>query len=413
MNRISQWGHDFRPAFLEIPYVLDALGNPPILALTATATEQIATDILTQLGRPKMAVINASVYRPNLHLNVKQVINESDKHDALERLISEIDGTTIVYTATVKAAESVYEHLIHCGHPALLYHGRMHSNERRANHERFITESQTIMVATNAFGLGIDKPNVRGVVHYQMPSSLESYYQESGRAGRDGNIGRCEFLFDSSDRRIQNFFLAGRYISAQDIQDLWKDLSDISVPSLRKVSKLSLLVKNLPATKVRVAFKALQEGGMIRVEDGHYVLLAEKLDWVLASQIAEDYNQRYEVDRSKLEQLVSYAYSARCRWLTLMEYFGETPEWESCGTCDNCLNPPLAASLEQDNKSPSPLEPHNKLSLELGQNVTVPRYGAGTITAIAGESITIAFLDGRRRPFLRPYVSPVWAGESN
>ncbi len=252
-----------------------------------------------------MAVINASVYRSNLHLNVKQVINESDKREALERLLIEIDGTSSIYTATVKAAEGVYEHLIHCGHPALLYHGRLRSNERRASHERFMTEPQTIMVATNAFGLGIDKPDVRGVVHYQMPSSLESYYQESGRAGRDGNLARCELLFDNSDRRIQNFFLAGRYISAHDIQDLWKDLSDISVPSLRKVSKLGVLVKNLPATKVRVAFKALQEGGLIRVEDGHYIPLAEKLDWELASRIAEEYNQRYEVDRSKLEQLVS------------------------------------------------------------------------------------------------------------
>jgi ATP-dependent DNA helicase RecQ len=358
-------------------------------------------------------VINASVYRPNLHFNVKQVTSESEKRDALERLLIEINGTSIIYTATVKAAEGVYEHLIHCAYPALLYHGRMRSSERRANHERFMTGSETIMVATSAFGLGIDKPDVRGVVHYQMPSSLESYYQESGRAGRDGNIGRCELLFDSSDRRIQNFFLAGRYISAQDIQGLWKDLNDISVPSLRKISELSLLIKKLPATKARVAFKVLQERGLIRVEDGHYVPLSEKLDEEVASRVAEEYNQRYEVNRSKLEQLISYAYSARCRWLSLMEYFGETPNWDSCGTCDNCLNPPLAAAKEKDVKCPSHPQFPQKPLLELGQNVTVPRYGTGTITEIAGECITIAFLDGRRRPFLRPYVSPVCAGESN
>jgi ATP-dependent DNA helicase RecQ len=172
-------------------------------------------------------------------------------------------------------------------------------------------------------------------------------------------------------------------------------------------------MKNLPATKVRVAFKVLQERGLIRVEDGHYVPLSEKLDGEVASRIAEEYNQRYEVDRSKLEQLISYAYSARCRWLTLMEYFGETPNWDCCGTCDNCLNPPLAAALEKDVQWFSPPQFPQKPLLELGQNVTVPRYGAGTITAIAGKSITIAFLYGRRRPLLRPYVSPVWAGESN
>lgn len=404
---ISQWGHDFRPAFLEIPYVLDALGNPPILALTATATEEVAIDIRTQLGRPQMAIINASVYRPNLHFSVKQVLKESEKITALERLLTQIKGTCIIYTATVKAAEAVHEHLLRVGYPAFLYHGRMRSHERRASHEHFMMQPNCIMIATNAFGLGIDKPDVRAVIHYQMPSSLEAYYQESGRAGRDGDIARCELLFDSSDRRIQTFFLAGRCISLHDIQQLWKNLIiEASSPSMRKVSQVAALAKDMPTTKARVAFKVLLDANLLQVERGRYVPLVEKIDDEIAEQLVENYNQHFKVDRSKLEQLVAYAYSARCRWLTLMEYFGETPDLENCGTCDNCLNPPLATLEKQESHAPACLQTSKEPGFELGQYVKVRRYGAGTIAAIAGEVITIAFPDGRRRPFLHTFVSP-------
>jgi ATP-dependent DNA helicase RecQ len=405
---ISQWGHDFRPAFLEIAYALHALGDPPVLALTATATEEVVEDIRAQLGRSEMALINASVYRPNLHYCVTQVSSEQEKNAALERVLMEVRGTRIVYTATVKAAEAVHERLSRVGHPALLYHGRMRTQDRRESQERFMGQADSVMVATNAFGLGIDKPDVRAVVHYQMPASLEAYYQESGRAGRDGGGARCELLFDSSDRRIQTFFLAGRYPSAEDIEQVWRALLQSSpAGAMPTAAQLASLASDLAATKARVALKALQDAGLVRAHHGRYAALAPELDAAAASSVADAYRQRAEVDRNKLEQLVAYAYSARCRWVMLMEYFGEVPQWEQCGTCDNCRHPPSVTPVEQERAgAAAPVQPKRGPVLELGQRVSVPRYGSGTVTAIAGDAITIAFPDGKRLPFMRGFVTP-------
>jgi ATP-dependent DNA helicase RecQ len=398
---ISQWGHDFRPAFLEIVHALHRLGDPPVLALTATATAEVIDDIRTQLARPGMALINASVYRPNLHYAVRQVTGAAEKDAALERALMQAHGTRIVYAATVKAAEAVHERLLRVGHPALLYHGRMRPALRRESQDRFMSLANSVMVATNAFGLGIDKPDVRAVVHYQMPASLEAYYQESGRAGRDGNAAHCELLFDNADRRIQAFFLGGRYPSAQDIQRVWSTLLEASGSTAAEVAERAA---GLAATKVRVALKALQDAGKVRADHGRYRADASAFRESNAADIAQAYRQRAEADRTKLEQLVAYAYSARCRWMTLLEYFGETPDWKRCGVCDNCRNPPAIVLSEREEAS-SASEAYAP-ALALGQRVRVPRYGIGTVTAIAGEAITIAFPDGRRRPFMRAYVRP-------
>jgi ATP-dependent DNA helicase RecQ len=403
---ISQWGHDFRPAFLEIPYALRVLGDPPVLALTATATEQVAQDIRAQLGRPGMALINGGVYRPNLRYGVTQVSSEAEKLAALERALTDARGSRIVYSATVKAAEAVHERLVRVGHPALLYHGRMRAQDRRASQDRFMSQDGAVMVATNAFGLGVDKPDVRAVVHYQMPGSLEAYYQESGRAGRDGQAARCELLFDSSDRRIQAFFLAGRYPSAEDIEQVWHALAGASMAAPRSAAELTALGQGLSASKTRVALKALQDAGLVHAGHARYAPLAERLDEHAALRAAQAYRERAELDRTKLEQLAAYAYSARCRWLTLLEYFGESPQWERCGTCDNCRHPPHAHAVEPQPQPGAATQERPGPHLEPGQRVQVPRYGSGMVTSVAGEAITIAFPDGRRRPFLRAFVSP-------
>jgi len=206
---ITQWGHDFRRAYLELGAALRALGNPTLLALTATATPDVIEDIGRQLGRPRMRVLNAGVYRPNLYFEVLQTTNPTEKRQALLEVVRS-GGTGIVYCATVREAKAVHGWLVAQGEDAELYHGALGGRSRSERQDAFMGGAVRTMVATNAFGMGIDRPDIRYVVHYQLPGSLEAYYQEAGRAGRDGEEARCTLLYDHADRRVQLYFARKR-----------------------------------------------------------------------------------------------------------------------------------------------------------------------------------------------------------
>ncbi|HEX8961692.1 MAG TPA: ATP-dependent DNA helicase RecQ [Rhodocyclaceae bacterium] len=401
---VSDWGHDFRPAFLEIGNALRRLGQPPVLALTATATDRVVDDIRRQLGRPRMTVINGSMYRANLQYGVTQVGSESEKQLALDRILTRVHGTRLVYAATVRAAEELHARLLRIGHPALLYHGGLPAQRRRESQARFMNEEEVVMVATNAFGLGIDKRSVRAVVHYQMPGSLEAYYQESGRAGRDGERALCELLFDYGDRRIQKFFLVNRYPGAADIEQVWRTLQGAAHGERPTALELSKRVAAVAATKVRVALKALHDAGFVRMQRGRYAVTEQGFDRAQADEVAARYEQRAELDAAKLEQLMAYAYSVRCRWRTLLDCFGETPEWERCGICDNCRHPERAEAPAGAADVPQEKHDEPDAAFRLGQRVAVPRYGDGTVTELAGDIVTIAFPDGERRRFMQSFV---------
>ncbi|MFL6661662.1 MAG: RecQ family ATP-dependent DNA helicase, partial [Rhizobacter sp.] len=311
---ISQWGHDFRPAFLEIGNALKQLGDPPVLALTATAIADVIEDIRQQLGRPRMHVINTGIYRPNLRFQVVQATREEEKFDRLREALSNADGCGIVYTATVKCCEEVHDRLRAAGESVTRYHGRMPAPERHASQDAFMRGDSRVMVATNAFGMGIDKSDVRFVVHYQMPGNLEAYYQEAGRAGRDGEVADCVLLFWRKDKQVQQFFLAKRYPTAEDLQAVHAVLT--AAPHPVTVDEIADTLKAVPHNRISVALQLLRDGGMAGANRARAWSLKPGVpaDSAAIERMANGYVEKAERDHDALERMVFYAQTGFCRW---------------------------------------------------------------------------------------------------
>jgi ATP-dependent DNA helicase RecQ len=342
---VSQWGHDFRPAYLEIREGIASLRRngvrPPVLALTATATEQVLASIVDELGLVDPCVVNTGIYRPNLHYEVLRTVNDAQKHEHLLRLLRELEGIGIVYAATVKQVEEIAPFLEGFGFSVGKYHGRMGARERREVQDRFMAGDLHAIVATNAFGMGIDKPDIRFVVHYSLPGSLEAYYQESGRAGRDGDPSRCTLFFQLEDRRTQLYFTGGRYPRPEDVRAVYQALQRLSAGKDTVPMEELLAAVDVPRTKVRVVLSLLKDLEVVaRRRDGRLVLTKADLSGGNIDAIAAAYRTRAEADREKLERMMSYGQSARCRWALLLEYFAEAEGPEPCGVCDNCIAPP-------------------------------------------------------------------------
>ena len=333
---ISQWGHDFRPAYLEALSALRAFGSPTILALTATATPDVIADIERQLAVGPLRVINTGTHRPNLSYHVRPVSSEADKQRQLIDIVRGATGSTIVYAATVRHVDAVRALFRAEGLPATSYHGRLRAPDRAAAQDAFMTGAVPSIIATNAFGMGIDKPDIRTVVHYDLPASLDVYYQESGRAGRDGEPADCVLLFQRRDRGLQRFFMAGRYPTRDDFIALIEGLRHASGSSAMTLDEIRSTLPSISASKLRVMLAALKQDGLMRERRGAKYERRPHLLTASIEPIVAGYEERRQRDQSKLEQMVVYAQTALCRTHVLLEALGETVEWLQCGTCDNC-----------------------------------------------------------------------------
>jgi ATP-dependent DNA helicase RecQ len=338
---ISEWGHDFRPAYLSLGAAVKTLSSPPVLALTATATAEVTADIEKQLDLGKLQIVKTGIYRPNIYFEVKRVTNEREKHEELVRILNENEGGGIIYAATVKTVEELTDWLKAFDFKIEKYHGRMKASEREQNQNAFMNDELKAIVATNAFGMGIDKPDIRFVVHYQMPGSLEAYYQEAGRSGRDGNAATCSLFYQLADRRTQQFFLGGKHPKFDDILAVYQSLQTLNAAETPiALSTVQEQANTVSDGKVRVVLSLLKEFKVVKeLRGSQFHLLKVDVAQNELEVLARMSEEKVNKDKEKLERMMQYGQSAMCRWRLLHDYFGETMEDERCGNCDNCAHP--------------------------------------------------------------------------
>lgn len=342
---ISQWGHDFRPSYLRIGKLRQGTAAP-FLAVTATATPRTRQEIARWLGLRDPLVVVGTFDRPNLHWEVVQASSHRQKLGLLFQRLATRRGATIVYASTRRAVEAVRRDLARSGLAALSYHAALPAALRTRVQERFLEDPAPVVVATNAFGMGIDRADVRMVLHYQLPGSLEAYYQEAGRAGRDGEEARCMALYGPRDRGVHEGFLAAAYPEPERLRRLWGalqraeeargegEITSLSLESLRRA-----LGGKLASREVVQALQALARSGALELLEGEegeapptrvrVRLTAEHPPWQTLAVLRE-------AARRRLEAVERYALEKSCRRRALLSYFGESRPEAPCQACDRC-----------------------------------------------------------------------------
>jgi ATP-dependent DNA helicase RecQ len=375
---ISEWGHDFRPDYLKLGAVADALGRPPILALTATASQPVREEIVARLGMREPEVLVRGFDRPNIWLGVERFRDEDAKRRALIERVAAEPKPGIVYVATRRGAETLADQLCEAGVDSRAYHGGMSKKDRDDAQERFMDDATDVMVATTAFGMGVDKANVRFVFHLEVADSVDSHYQEVGRAGRNGEPARAILFYRPQDLGLRRFFAGSGQVGRDEIEAVARAVASRDEPigagELREATELS-------HAKLTTAISRLEDAGAVTVHANGAVAATgdEPVESIaVIDRASEEQENREQFDRSRVEMIRAYAeLDHGCRRDFVLNYFGERFD-PPCGNCDNCdagrVDPPPARS-----------------PFESGERVVHDMWGPGVVQRIEEGQIVVLF----------------------
>jgi ATP-dependent DNA helicase RecQ len=392
---ISDWGHSFRPSYLLLPQAIAQIGRPTLLALTATATPWIREEIIERLAMRQPEIVVRGTDRPNLFFEVRRVEQESDDRRVLEELLldeprsydgelaAQLDATMqgcgIIYTATTKAARETVAWLHDWGISADYYHGQRKKSDRQRVQEAFMSGELRVIVATNAFGLGVDKPDVRFVIHRDIPASVEAYYQEAGRAGRDGEFARCTVIYRPGDLGRAAFFSGSGQLTREEVIQAREGLLARPEATLRELEEATGLNKGDLARLIRL----LKQARIIAEKRGRFRLLVQDFDPEAISLEEEEHRRAYE--QSRQEMLRGYAETDSCRRRYLLNYFGEDYEAQHCSLCDNDTR------RAEERRVVVIQEQHVESPFQMGDQVVHEAWGPGVVQSIGADNITVLF----------------------
>ncbi len=389
---ISEWGFDFRPAYRELAGAAAAMGRPPILALTATAPEAVRVDVARELGLEDPVLVARGFDRPNLHFAVVRVPDADRRERQLAKLLTEFDDSVVVYCTTRRESQETALALLELGESAGHYHGGMERSLREEVQTAFLSGQLKVLCATSAFGMGIDKPNIRAVIHRTMPDSVEAYWQEAGRAGRDGLPSDCVLLYRSEDRAVHEHLHRRSRPSETTVAKVVHVLSrvDAATPESDVIAEVAELASVARSGAVSLLDELDRFGHIAHFAKG----IRFQGDPAAAMEaLAAHQATQVEVEASRLDMVAAYAETTTCRRRFLLNYLGDDYPGELCLRCDNCLR--IAERRGTDDwdeaSQQERMDADRGGPFAPGQAVRHPEWGEGSVQRVEGEVVVVRF----------------------